>query len=306
MSAARTLLITTYREWRQDNATRLAAALSYYSALSIAPLLVLAVTIAGFFFSTEAARQELVGQLRQVMGPQSSEIVRTVLEQADQPQTATLAGLAGVAVLLWGASNVFAQLQSAMNTVWGVELKPSAGIWVTARERQLSFGIVMAIGFLLVVSLILSTLLAALTTQLGQLLPGVGWLWQAVNEVVTFVVITLLFALLFKMLPDAETAWRDVWWGALLTSALFTIGKFLLGLFLGMETFSSAYGAAGSLVVFLIWVYVSAQIFFFGAEFTQVYARRRGRGLRPADHARFAEPASGDLKRRELTSAGQE
>ncbi len=280
----------TISEWREDDASRLAAALAFYSVISVAPLLVLAITIAGFFYGTDTARQQLADQIRGVMGPQASDALLMILQNADKPQTASIAGIIGVIVLLWGASNVFAQLQNAMNVIWDVELKPDADMWVTVKDRLLSFIMVLASGFLLVVSLMLSSVLTFANAQLGASLSGIPWIWQLLNQLVSLLIFTLLFASIFKILPDAEIAWEDVWWGAFATAILFSIGNYLLGIYLGRQGVASAYGAAGSIIVFLLWIYFSAQIFFFGAEFTQVYARRLGRGLRPSENARLVQP----------------
>lgn len=296
MNTVWTLSKRTFQEWRDDNVTRLAAALSYYTAISIAPLLVLALSIAGLFFDSQTALQQLSGQIQSIVGRQSAEVLTAVLENADQPSTAGFASIMGILVLLWGASNVFAQLQDALNTVWDVELKPEVGFWVTIRERFLSFGMVLVIGFLLLVSLALSALISLVSSQLGRFLPGIDWVWQLASFVISFLLVTVLFALIYKVLPEVKIAWRDVWWGAAVTAFLFAIGKYLLGLYLGMQSLSSSYGAAGSLVVFLIWVYFSAQIFFFGAEFTQVYARHRGRGIEPAEHTQFIEPSESRIE----------
>ena len=284
-----TLLKTTFDEWRADHATRLAAALSYYTAISIAPLLVLVLTGVSFFYDTATVRHQLADQIRYIVGPQGAQVLLAVLNNAEQSREAGLAGVLGMLTLLWGASNVFAQLQNALNVMWDVELKPSADFWVTVRRRFLSFAMVLVIGFLLLVSLVISTAIAVVNNHFSQLLPGTDWIWQLTNLVISLAIVTLLFGLIYKVLPDAKIAWRDVWWGAAVTAILFAAGKYLLGLYLGMQTTGSAYGAAGSLVVLLIWVYFSAQIFFFGAEFTQVQARRFGRGLEPTDDAQFID-----------------
>lgn len=273
------LLKTTWQEWNEDEASLLAAALSYYTAVSVAPLLVLIVVIAGFFLGQEAAQSQLVEQLRTVMGPEGSQFLETVLQNADQPTLASAAGILSFLTLLWGSTNVFAQLQNSLNKIWNVERKPGGGVWATLRSRLLSFSMVLGVAFMLLVSLVLSTLLTIFVDWGHGLLPGSDWVWEAVNFLVSFGVITFLFAAIFKVLPDVYIAWRDVWLGAAVTALLFTIGKYLLGLYLANA--GSAYGAVGSLVVFLLWVFYSAQILFMGAEFTQVYARRFGSDIRP-------------------------
>lgn len=278
-----TILKATYEQWSKDKASQLAAALAFYTAISIAPLLVLVIALVGFFLGEEAAQGQLVAQLRGLMGEQAAQFTEAAIANADRPTTGGIASLLSIAVLLWGSTNVFAQLQDSLNAIWNVEPKPGGGIMGIIRTRLLSFGMVLGIGFLLLVSLSLSTVLTALTTSFGQLLPGIDWLWQILNYVISLGVMTLLFALIFKILPDIEVAWKDVWIGAALTAVLFTIGQFALSLYLSNQ--GSAYGVAGSLAVFLLWVYYSAQILFFGAEFTQVYATQYGRGVAPAANA---------------------
>jgi membrane protein len=292
------LVQLSFREWNKDKASRLAAALSYYTAVAIAPLLVLLVTGVGILFGTNSAQAQLVGQLRGIVGPQGAEVAQTVVESADKPDFASVAGILSLLILIWGASNVFVELQDSLNTIWGVEVKPRKRGWKhLLRERFLSFSMILVIGFLLLVSLVLSAVISALGGIFNGLLPGMEWVWQLSNFVLSFVVTILLFAAIYKVLPDANFAWRDVWMGATVTALLFTIGKWLLGLYFGYQTTTSAYGAAGSLVVLLIWIYYSAQIFFFGAEFTQVYARRAGDGVAPDEKAQpIRSPQPGEAK----------
>lgn len=275
------LIKEAFGEWQQDKASMLAAALAYYTVFSIAPLLVIAIAIAGAIFGQDAAQGEIVSQINQLVGQEGAEAIETILANADRPQLGSLASIISVVVLFIGASGVFAQLQEALNTVWNVQAKPNAGIWEFIRKRLLSFGMVLAIGFLLLVSLILSAMLSGISKLEINLLPGLTPLWQLVNFAVSFGLITLLFALIYKYLPDAKIRWKDVWIGATITALLFTIGKFLIGLYLGRGSLGSAYGAAGSLIVFLAWVFYSAQILLFGAEFTQVYARKYGKKILP-------------------------
>jgi membrane protein len=277
------LLKQTVSEWMADEASQLAASLSYYTAVSIAPLLVLIVVIVGLFLGQAAAQGELMGQMQSAVGAEGARFLRIALENADQPTLASAAGILSFLVLLWGSTNVFSQLQNSLNKIWNVETKPGRGIWGTIKARLLSFGMVLGIAFLLLVSLLLSATLSGLSSAGQAWLPGFDWLWQVVNFVISFGVITLLFAAIYKVLPDVEIAWRDVWLGAAVTALLFSIGKYFLGLYLGNA--GSTYGVAGSLVVFLLWVYYSAQILFLGAEFTQVYARSYGRGIQPSKNA---------------------
>lgn len=277
------LLKTTWKEWNEDEASQLAASLSYYTAVSIAPLLVLVVVIVGFFLGRQTAESQLMTQLQAAMGEQGSQFLAAILENADRPELASVAGILSFLTLLWGSTNVFAQLQNSLNKIWNVERRPDAGIWATLRSRLLSFTMVLGVAFLLLVSLVLSTVLTTVVDLGHSILPGADWVWQIANFVFSFTVITLLFAAIYKVLPDADIAWRDVWLGAAVTALLFTVGKFVLGLYLANA--GNSYGAVGSVVVFLLWVFYSAQILFMGAEFTQVYARRYGKGIKPDEDA---------------------
>jgi membrane protein len=231
-----------------------------------------------------------MGQISSLVGEQSAAAIKDMIQRAEQPSTGLVATVVAVVTLLFGASGVFGQLQDALNTVWGVEPKEGRGVWGFIKDRFLSFVAVVGTGFLLLVSLVLSSALAALGKWFSGVLPLPEAVLQALNFMVSFVVITGLFALIFKVLPDARVAWRDVWVGAALTAALFTIGKFAIGLYLGKSNVASAYGAAGSLVIVLVWVYYSAQILLYGAEFTQVYANRLGERIVPAPDAQVANP----------------
>lgn len=279
------LLKESFSEWQQDKASLLAAALAYYTVFSITPLLVIAIAITGAVFGQDTARKEIMTQVNGLVGAQGAQVIETALTNADQPQLGGIASLISVVILLIGASGVFAQLQEALNTVWNVRAKPNAGIGEFIRKRLLSFGMVLTIGFLLLVSLILSAVLSGISNLRINVLPGFDSLWQLVNFALSFGFISLLFALIYKYLPDVKIRWQDVWVGSIITALLFTIGKFLIGLYLGQGSLGSTYGAAGSLIVFLAWVFYSAQILLFGAEFTQVYARKYGRKIRPDSHA---------------------
>jgi len=265
-----------FTEFGEDKAQRLGAALAYYTIFSLAPLLLIAIAIAGMVFGREAAQGQIFGQLHGVLGPQAAQAVQEMVKGAAKPKTGTWATVIGVVTLLFGAAGVFGQLKDAMNTIWNVEPKKKGGIMTMIKDRFLSFAMVFGVGFLLLVSLVLDAAVAAAGKFVGDRLPGGEALWQGVQLVVSLAVITLLFALIFRFLPDIHPTWRDVWFGAIFTGVLFVLGKFALGLYLGKSAVGSSYGAAGSLVVLLLWVYYSAQILFFGAEFTQVYARKHG------------------------------
>ena len=279
------LLKETFQEWQRDKASLLAAALAYYTVFSITPLLVIAIAIAGAVFGQDAAKGEILAQVNDLVGEKGAQAIEMTLNNVNQPQLKSTASIISVIVLLIGASGVFAQLQDALNTVWNVKAKPEVGIWLFIRKRLLSFGMVLVIGFLLLVSLIVSAILAGISKLEINPLPGFAPLWQFLNFGVSFGFISLLFALIYKYLPDAKIRWKDVWVGAVITALLFSLGKYLIGLYLGRGSFGSAYGAAGSLIVFLAWVFYSAQILLFGAEFTQVYARKYGKQIRPRKHS---------------------
>ncbi|CAD5982394.1 UPF0761 membrane protein [Planktothrix tepida] len=283
------LLKETYQEWSQDNASQLAAALAYYTVFSLAPLLVIVVAIAGFFLGEEAARGELVGQIQGLVGKDGATVIQTALENTNRPGEGNgiFASLVSLGFLIFGASGVFVQLQDSLNTIWNITAKPTNAVGSFVRKRALSFAAVISIGFLLLVSLTVSAVLTGLSHYASELLPGADSLWQLLNLIVSFAVTTLLFALIFKYLPDVLITWNDVLIGAMITALFFTLGKSLIGMYLGSSSFSSTYGAAGSLVIFLTWIYYSVQILFFGAEFTQVYTRHYGSNIIPDRHAEF-------------------
>lgn len=265
-----------FTEFGEDKAQRLGAALAYYTIFSLAPLLLIAISIAGMVFGREAAQGQIFGQLSGVLGPQAAETVQAMVKSAAKPKSGTIATIVGIVTLLFGAAGVFGQLKDALNTIWNVEPKKKGGILSMIKDRFLSFAMVFGTGFLLLVSLVLDASVAAAGHFLGNRLPGGEALWQVVQIIVSLAVVTLLFALIFRFLPDIHPAWHDVWFGAVFTAVLFVLGKFALGIYLGKSAVGSSYGAAGSLVVLLLWVYYSAQILFFGAEVTQVYARKHG------------------------------
>ncbi|HEX9941950.1 MAG TPA: YihY/virulence factor BrkB family protein [Thermoanaerobaculia bacterium] len=279
------LIKESFKEWRDDGALDLGAALSYYTIFSLAPLLLIVIGVAGIFFGREAVQGQLVGELRGLVGQQGGEAIQTMIANAGRERTGVLATVVGVVTILFGATGVFVQLQNSLNRVWNVKAKPEKGIWSFIRTRLISFGMVLGIGFLLLVSLVLTAAVSSLGTWAAGLLPGAEVLIQVVTFVLSFALVTLLLAMIFKVLPDVEIAWRDVWIGAVATALLFTIGKFLIGLYIGESAVASTYGAAGSLVVLLLWIYYSSQILFFGAEFTEVYASRYGSRIRPSEHA---------------------
>ena len=265
-----------FTEFGEDKAQRLGAALAYYTIFSLAPLLLIAISIAGMVFGREAAQGQIFGQLHGVLGPQAAQAVQEMVKGAAKPKSGTMATVIGIVTLLFGAAGVFGQLKEALNTIWNVEPARAGGFMKMLKDRFLSFAMVLGTGFLLLVSLVIDAGVAAAGHFVGSRLPGGEALWQVVQLIVSLGIVALLFALIFRFLPDVHPAWRDVWFGAIFTAVLFVAGKFALGLYLGKSAVGSSYGAAGSLVVLLLWVYYSAQILFFGAEFTQVYARTHG------------------------------
>lgn len=268
------LLKASFTAWREDKAARLAAALAYYTIFSLAPLLVVTVAVAGLVFGDQAAQGQIVGEIEGTVGETAAAAIQEMIQNAGQHEASgIIATIVGLATLLLGASGVFNQLKDALNTIWDVQPDPNQGIWQTVKSRFLSFGMVLVVGFLLLVSLVISALLSAVGDFISSLLPSLPLL-QALELLLSLAILTLLFALIFKVLPDVEVAWREVWVGALVTAVLFNTGKLFLSWYLANNSTASVYGAAGSVVLILLWVYYSAQILLFGAEFTQVYASR--------------------------------
>jgi membrane protein len=293
-----TIVKETGDGWDTDRVSSLAAGLAYYTLLSLAPLLVIAIAVAGFVFGEDAARDRIAGELGAVVGAEAARAIQEVVKGARAPEAGIVSTVVGIVVLFLGASGVFGELQSSMNTVWNVKPKPGRGVMGIVKDRFFSFTMVVGVAFLLLVSTVLSAALAAVGHTLGTALPGGEAVWQLVNFVFSLAMVTGLFALIFKIVPDAEIAWKDVWVGAGVTALLFSLGKLLIGLYLGRSSISSSYGAAGSLVVLVIWVYYSAQILLLGAEFTQAYAQHFGSRVEPSEDAVAADaadpaPASG-------------
>jgi membrane protein len=292
----RGLVSQTFKEWSDDKAPRLGAALSYYTVFSLAPVLILVISIAGLVFGKDAAEGRLVGELRGLLGTDSAEVVQTMLAKASKPAHGVVSAIIGFFTLLLGATGVLIELQDALNTVWKVKPKPGGGVREILRERLLSFGLILAFGFLLLVSLVLSAVLSGLGGAFSRFIPGWVIFGYLLNYVVALAVTSALIASIYKILPDVKMAWRDVWVGAVVTSLLFQLGKFLIGLYVGKASVGSPFGAAGSLAVLLVWVYYSSQIILFGAEFTRVSAIRRGAHIVATSHADPA-PDPGALTR---------
>ena len=264
--------------WWNDNVPRLGASLAYYTLFALAPILIVAISIGGLVFGPEAVRGEIVGQIQGLIGREGAEAVQSMLEGASRPGSSIAATVVGIITFFLGATGAFLELQTALNAIWHVEPKSDGSFWrVLVMQRVISFGLVVAIGFLLLTSLLVSAALAAIHRYMGTAFPGVVVLWEALNVIVSLTVITLLFALIYKVLPDVKLSWRDVWVGALVTAGLFSIGRLVIGLYLGTASIASTYGAAGSVIVILVWVYYSTQIILLGAEFTRAYVDEFGR-----------------------------
>jgi membrane protein len=276
-------MTAAFQEWNRDKAPRLAAALAYYTIFSLAPLLILVIAIASLFFDSVAVREQIMAQVQSLIGGNGAEFVSTVLDNANRPggNSGWVASAISLGLLLVGATGVLTQLQISLNTVWNVEARPDMGLKNLVRKRLLSLGMILVIGFLLLVSLVVSSLISGFSGYLQTLAPGLDAFVQLINFVVSLGITTLLFGMIFKYMPDVIITWGDVWFGAIITALLFSLGRFLIGLYLGNSSFGSSYGAAGSVIILLLWVFFSAQILFFGAELTQVYARRFGSQIQP-------------------------
>lgn len=276
----------TVTEFFGESPFQLAGALSFYTLLSLSPLVLVVVGVTGIIWSQETVQAELIGQVEQLVGPHGAETVSTVLTAATDRGRSTVSVVIGLVTLLVGASTVFAQLQASLNQIWHVRAAPTRfALWGLIRTRLLSIGLVLSLGLLLLVSLVASAALAALSEFLARLMPGGNVISRALEFLVSLFIMGVLIAAVFKVLPDARIAWQQVWFGGFVTALLFGVGKFLIGLYLGRASIGSAYGAAGSLVVFLVWVYYSSLILLFGAKLTEVYARLRGAPIEPAPYA---------------------
>lgn len=275
----------SFEGWKEDKASRLAAALAYYTIFSLAPMLVIAIAVAGLIWQREVVQAQVMGQIQGLIGAQGEEFVSSLLDSAANPAEGILATILGIITLLFGALGLFNELHNALNTVWEVQEEKIEGFWNSIKDlivdRFLSFTMVLGIGFMLLVSLVISAGISATEEMVASVLPFHELILQTLNLIISIGIITVFFALIFKILPDAEVDWSDVWMGAFVTAILFSLGKLLIGLYLGSSAIGSTFGAAGSLVLLLVWVYYSAQILLFGAEFTQVYANQYGSRIVP-------------------------
>lgn len=283
-------------EWSEDKVPRLSAALAYYTIFSVAPILIIAIAIAGLVFGKQAAQGQIQQQIQGIVGQSGAQTIQDMIAHSRSKSSGIIATAVGLAALLFGATGVFAELHDSLNTIWGVKPRAGSGIIQTLRERFLSFTMVLGIGFLLLVSLVISAALSAFGKYFSDLFPGMQLVAHLLNFAISFAVITLLFAMIYKILPQVEITWQDVWIGAASTAVLFVIGKSLIGFYLGKSSVSSSYGAAGALVIVLLWVYYAAQILFLGAEFTQVYARHFGSRIVASPSA---EPLTEEAKARQ-------
>src|SRR5579883_1863749 len=274
----------TFSEFSEDNVLRLSAALAYYAIFSIGPLLAIVVGVAGLVLGAESVRHQVGHQLEGMLGQGGAKTVESMMS-SQRKGTSVITTIVGVIALLFGAGGVFGQLQDSLNTIWEVKPKPGIGVWGMIRTRFLSFSMVLGVGFLLLISMALSTALTAMTEAIQTSIPMGGFLAHGLDIVVSFGVVMVLFAMIFKVLPDVKVPWKKVWMGAAMTTLLFTIGKELLALYLGRASTTSTYGAAGSVIIILMWVYYASVILFFGAEFTQVYAKNTGTVVRPTEYA---------------------
>jgi membrane protein len=274
-----TLLKESLRGFLADQGLRLSAALAYYSAFALAPLLLIILSIAGAVFGDEAVRGMLYEEIRRDLGRSGAEVLEDMVAHARDPQQSLVMSLVGLVVLLFGAAGLFGQLQAALNAIWNVPPREGLGVRHFVKSHFLSFTMVLGTGFLLLVSMVISTLLHAVSGRVGEIADIPAQLWGALGGVISFALIALLFAAIFKVLPDAVIRWRDVWTGAIFTSGLFAVGKSAIGWYLGREAMASSYGSAGAVIVVLTWLYYSAAILLFGAEFTQVQARAAGREI---------------------------
>lgn len=275
----------SYQGWSRDNASLFAAALTYYTFLSLAPVLVIVVAMAGMFYGDAAVRGEVVNKIQLAVGEDAAIVIQDLIANASTSGDSVWATVLGTILLLVGASGLFSQLQRTLNMIWGLRPAPETGILNTMRKRALAFAMLLVAGLLMLLSIATTTFITSVGDRLALWLPGIGQLLPQINIVASLIILTLLFALLFKVLPDAHITWQDVLLGAAVTTVLFMIGRYLINLYVTRGSTTSAYGAAGSFVLILLWVYYSAQIFLFGAEFTQVYANKYGTRLKPATNA---------------------
>lgn len=270
------VLLETLVSWIDHRATSKGAALAFYTLFSLTPILILVIAVAGYFFGVQAAQGQIISQIRYLVGPNGASAIQALLASARDPASGLWATLVASVLLLIGATSVFTELKGSLDELWGVEKSKLSPVSVLLRTRLLSFGLVLVLAFLLLISLVISAALTVLEHYAGGILSSSAILFTTLSSLISFGVIASLFAVIYKMLPDAPLSWHDVWMGAVFTAGLFTLGKYLIGFYLGNSAMASGFGAAGSVIALLLWVYYSAQIFFLGAEFTRQYALRFG------------------------------
>ena len=292
-----TILKLTYQDWQADNASRLAAALAYYTIFSLAPMLVIVISVTGLIWEAESVQTQILGQVQGLIGPEGADFVANLISNRGTPAEGIVALIIGILTLLFGALGVFNELHNSLNLIWNIRVERPKGFLRSIKQllidRFLSFAMILTIGFLLLVSLVITAVVSATQETIGDAFPLSELVWQVVNLALSIGVITVLFALMFKFLPDADITWHDAWIGAFVTSLLFSLGKAAIGIYLGNSAVASAFGAAGSLVLLLLWIYYSAQILFFGAEFTQVYANQYGSKIAPEGKAAVPRQVEG-------------
>jgi membrane protein len=279
-----------FKGFGDDKVTKLSAALAYYTGFSLAPLLVVIIALCGFFFGKEAVQGTIDNQIQSFIGADAAKQIEDMIKNAAVSGKGTIATIIGVITLLIGATTIFGEIQDSINSIWGLKPKPKVGIMKTIQTRLLSFGLIASLGFLLLVSLAATSVVEGLGNRLKTMLPDVTVIvFYIINLVLTLSVTTILFAVIFKVLPDAKIKWKDVWPGAIATSLLFLIGKFAISLYISKSDIGSTYGAAGSLAVILVWIYYSSIILYFGAEFTKAYAVNKGARIVPNEYAEWSD-----------------
>ena len=278
--------VPSFKGFIEDKIPKYSAALAYTTVFSFGPLLVVIIFLCSIFFGEEATQGKIYGQMVQFVGQDAALQLQTIIRNASLSNKGSLAAVIGIITLLFGATAVFAEIQDSVNTIWGLKAKPKRGLWKILRNRFLSFSVVVSLGFLLLVSLAVSTIIEGLSDRLKSSFPDVAVvIFYILNLLISFLVITALFALIFKVLPDARTKWKDIWPGALASGILFMIGKFAISFYIGKSNVGSTYGAAGSLVILLLWVYYSAMILYLGAEFARAWSSHKGTAIHPNDYA---------------------
>lgn len=280
------VLKTTFMSFSSDNGLKLSASLAYYTVFSLAPLLILIISLAGLFLGHDAITNSLYPQIKGYVGADAAKQIQDMLKNLELSGKTGIAVVIGIVTLMVGASSIFIEIQDSLNIIWRVKAKPKKGWLKLIQNRFISFSLIISLGFLLLVSLVLNIIILALSNKLQHFLPGITvWLIDGINIAVAFIVIALLFGIIFKVLPDVKISWKDVRSGAVFTAILFMIGRYIIGLYIQYSANSSAYGAAGSIIVILLWIYYTAAILYIGAEFTQVYAEANGSHIEPADYA---------------------